>query len=71
MMYKLRNVLKNSLKLLLVVVLMNNSNLSCFAIQDLDSLQGGATITLEDCIEYAFANSPVIKKAKNNVLAPP
>ena len=69
MRYKLKNLLKISLKLLLAVVLMNNSNLCCFAIQDLNSLQSGATITLEDCIEYAFANSPVIKKAKNNVLA--
>lgn len=39
-----------------------------YAIQDLDSLQGGSTITLEDCLEYAFSHSPIIKKAQNNVL---
>lgn len=40
-----------------------------FAIQDLNTLSPGETITLEDCINYAFENSPRIKKAKNNVLA--
>lgn len=39
-----------------------------YAIQDLNSLKGGETITLEDCLDYAFANSPVIKKAQNNVI---
>lgn len=39
-----------------------------YAIQDLDSLKGGSTITLEDCLEYAFTHSPKIKKAQNNVL---
>ncbi len=39
-----------------------------FAIQDLDTLEGGATITLEDCLEYAFSHSPIIKKAQNNVI---
>lgn len=39
-----------------------------YAIQDLDNLQGGSTITLEDCLEYAFAHSPKIQKAQNNVL---
>ena len=40
-----------------------------FAIQDLDNLPAGESITLEDCINYAYEHSPHIKKAKNNVLA--
>lgn len=40
-----------------------------FAIQDLNTINPGDTITLEDCINYAYENSPLIKKAKNNVLA--
>ncbi len=42
---------------------------AAFAIQDLNTLNPGDTITLEDCINYAFENSPHIKKAQNNVLA--
>lgn len=44
--------------------------LSCqkgYCIQDLNTVEAGQTITLEDCINYAFENSPKIKKAKNNV----
>lgn len=40
-----------------------------FAIQDLEQVQPGETITLEDCINYAFEHSPHIKRARNNVLA--
>lgn len=40
-----------------------------YAIQDLDNLPAGDSITLEDCINYAFEHSPYIKKAKNKVLA--
>lgn len=39
------------------------------AIQDLQTVKGGDVISLEDCVEYAFTHSPVIKKAQNNVLA--
>lgn len=39
-----------------------------YAIQDLDNLQGGSIITLEDCLEHAFTHSPKIKKAQNNVI---
>ena len=43
--------------------------LPVFSIQDLDNLPAGDTITIEDCINYAFEHSPHIKKARNNVLA--
>jgi len=44
-------------------------SLPSFAIQDLEQLSPGDTITLEDCINFAYEHSPEIKKAKNNVLA--
>ena len=54
---------------LVVIVAMSFCGVEkAYAIQDLDSLQGGSTITLEDCLEYAFTHSPKIKKAQNNVL---
>ncbi|MBQ2644094.1 TolC family protein [bacterium] len=46
-----------------------HTNSYVLAIQDLTTVPAGETITLEDCINYAFENSPIIKKAKNNVLA--
>lgn len=52
----------------IIIVLLFYQNLSVSAIQDLNTIESGATITLNDCIEYAFTNSPVIKKAQNNVL---
>lgn len=42
---------------------------SVYAIQDFEQLPAGETITLEDCIEYAYEHSPRIKKARNNVLS--
>ena len=57
------------IKLLFVVFLLTNQNLAVFAIQDLNTIQGGTTITLDDCIQFAFNHSPIIKKAENNVLA--
>ena len=60
---------KSVLCAILVMVL---SVLNCsrvFAIQDLATVKSGETITLEDCIEYAFIHSPVIKRAQNKVLS--
>lgn len=64
-----RGIFKNFIKVLLAVFLTSQMCPAVYAIQDLKEIKGGATITLEDCIEYAFANSPVIKKAQNNVLS--
>ena len=52
---------------ILICFLLNSTVV--YAIQDLEQLQAGETITLEDCIEYAFEHSPRIKKAKNNISA--
>lgn len=57
------------IKLTVVVLLLTGQNLASYAIQDLNTIQGGTTITLEDCLNYAYLHSPVIKKAQNNVLA--
>lgn len=60
---------KTVIKLTVVVLLLTGQNLASYAIQDLNTIQGGTTITLEDCLNYAYLHSPVIKKAQNNVLA--
>ncbi len=61
-----RNLLKLCLVLFSVVFVCGVEK--AYAIQDLDTLKGGETITLEDCLEYAFSHSPIIKRAQNNVL---
>ncbi len=53
----------------ILIVMLSFSVIPAEAIQDLNEIKSGETITLEDCIEYAFKHSPVIKKAQNNVLA--
>ncbi len=60
---------KTAIKLTVVVFLLTGQNLAGYAIQDLNTIQGGTTITLEDCLDYAFSHSPIIQKAQNNVLA--
>lgn len=65
----MKNMLMKMKKFCLFVVLVIAFTPSAFAIQDLNTVNAGDTITLEDCINYAFEHSPVIKKARNNVLA--
>ena len=54
---------------ILVLICFILTSSSVYAIQDFEQLPAGETITLEDCIEYAYEHNPLIKKARNNVLA--
>lgn len=62
-------MLKKFHYILCILVIAFSFNQEGQAIQDLNTVNPGDTITLEDCINYAFENSPIIKKAKNNVTA--
>ena len=67
-MKKQLKVLKRTVVALLFLAMTSVIAPAAFAIQDLDTLKGGETITLEDCLNHAFTHSPHIKKAKNNIL---
>ena len=64
-----RTNFSKSLKFFAFIVSFLFLSAPAFAIQDLDNLPAGDTITLEDCIAYAYEHSPHIKKARNKVLA--
>lgn len=67
-MKKQLTVLKRTVAALLFLAITSIIAPAAFAIQDLDTLKGGETITLEDCLNHAFSHSPHIKKAQNNIL---